>query len=251
MPPPASLAARPRRVREAQAFPLLTPTTEVTAGFSPVSGGRNPPFPHSAGRRSLGPHRCAFSSGPKPGVWFCLHSPANLCSYAPKRRKLDVLRCGSRPRLARYLRRRSRPRITGGGGQGLRSGVPNARSGRRGSTGVPDEAGPPRVSVATGSCQALAPRTGYLPFLCGSRGGASRLPGWEGGRPCPRNSQIPPQTKIAGIQLGAPHRAPPPPPRPDIRSVFLQPGFLTPAPLRWERINGVGWGDSNDLGRGH
>ena len=88
MPPPASLAARPRRVREAQAFPLLTPTTEVTAGFSPVSGGRNPPFPHSAGRRSLGLHRCAFSSGPKPGVWFCLRSPANLCSYAPKRRKV-------------------------------------------------------------------------------------------------------------------------------------------------------------------
>lgn len=126
-------------------------------------------------------------------------------------RKLDVLRCGSRPRLARYLRRRSRPRITGGGGPGLRSGVPNARSARRGSTGVPDEAGPPRASVATGSCQALAPRAGYLPFLCSGRGGASRLPGWEGGRPCPRSSQIPPQTKIAGIQLGALHRAPPTP----------------------------------------
>lgn len=97
------------------------------------------------------------------------------------------------------------------GWRGPRSGVPNARSGRRGSTGVPDEAGPPRASVATGSCQALAPRAGYLPFLCGGRGGASRLPGWEGGRPCPRNSQIPPQTKIAGIQLGAPHREPPPP----------------------------------------
>ena len=116
------------------------------------------------------------------------------------------------------------------GARGCEMGPPNTRSGRRGSTGVPDEAGPPRASVATRSCQALSPRAGYLTFLCGGRGGASRLPGWEGGLPTPRNSQILPKTKIAGIQLGTPHRAPPP--HPHVRCVFLQPGFLTPAPLR-------------------
>lgn len=150
---------------------------------------------------------------PKRGV-FTYRRPLPFPLPRFQIRKLDVLRCGSRPRLARYLRRRSRPRITGRGARGCDLGPPNTRSGRRGSTGVPDEAGPSRASVATRSCQALAPRAGYLPFLCGGRGGASQLPGWEGGRPTPRNSQILPQTKIAGIQLGIRHRAMRPLPNP-------------------------------------
>lgn len=104
-------------------------------------------------------------------------------------RKLDVPQCGSRPGPARNQRRRSRPRITpapGGGGdrcsdRGPPPHRPNVRTGPQGSKGVSDRLACPGSQSRQGPSRpgnpqprALAPCAGYLPSVCGCRGGARR-----------------------------------------------------------------------------
>lgn len=135
-------------------------------------------------------------------------------------RKLDVPQCGSRPGPARNQRRRSRPRITpapGGGGdrcsdRGPPPTAPTSALARReakGSrTGWPAPAlSRDKVPPGPGTRDRghwLPARVTCLPSAAAGAGRGGH-PGWERGRPCPRNSRLFPKTGITGgIELGAP-----------------------------------------------